>query len=121
MSDKEIKEVKEVKEVKEDSLPLEKSSGVKCPQKEIVSLYHSILPELSPVKQWDGDRQAKLRARWREDKKRQSLEYWKKLFHYISESDFLMGRVNGFKTNLAWIVTRGNFIKIIEGNYENRG
>lgn len=91
----------------------------KCPHEDIVNLYHEILPELSKVKVWTDKRQGYLRTVWNGDKKRQSLEYWQGLFGYVKQSDFLMGRSNEFKADLEWIVKPANFIKIIEGKYEN--
>jgi len=96
-----------------------------CPHQEIVDLYHELLPTGRHVRVWNEVRKAKLRNRWREDKKRQSLDWWRKLFDYIASSDFLAGRTNTagrapFEIDLEWIVTPANFVKIIEGKYENR-
>lgn len=94
-----------------------------CPHQEIINLYHEILPTCPRVKVWTDARKKALVARWREDKKRQSIDYWKRLFEYVSQSDFLMGRTtNPFHgLNIEWIVNSANFTKIIERNYENRG
>lgn len=94
-----------------------------CPHQEIIKLYHEILPVLPPVKIWNKARMAKLRQLWKEDKKRQSLDYWFRFFTYVSESDFLMGRTEKpfHGVNLEWLITQKNFTKIIERNYENRG
>lgn len=93
-------------------------SQMTCPQSEIVDLYHKILPELSPVKSWTEERQAHLRARWKEEAKRQDLDWWKRYFEYIRESPFLMGNGSkGWKPNLEWLVRKKNFINLIEGKY----
>lgn len=96
-----------------------------CPHKEIIALYTEFVPVGIVPKVWDGVRASNLRSRWREDKKRQNLDYWKRLFSYISKSDFLMGKVingNGrpFEISLDWIVKPQNFAKIIEGKYHAR-
>lgn len=92
-----------------------------CPHQKIIDLYHEILPVNPVVKVWNESRSANLRARWNEDTKRQSLEYWRKLFEYIASCDFLVGRTKTpFFANLAWIVKAENFAKIIEANYTNR-
>jgi len=88
-----------------------------CPQQKIVDLYHSILPELPVVKVWGAARQAKLRARWKENPKHQSVEFWERLFGYIRQSTFLMNMDENRFLNLEWIVTSANFIKIIEEKY----
>lgn len=95
-----------------------------CPHQEIVALYHEALPACQRVKTWEGARQTSLRARWREDAKRQSLDYWRRLFAHCAKSDFLMGRTNSpgrapFVFTLAWLVKAENFAKVIEGNYHN--
>jgi len=96
-----------------------------CPHDAIVSLYHELLPSLTRVRDWTDARQALLRKRWSEDAERQSLEWWRNFFAYVAESDFLTGRTAGrggepFECDLEWLVKPRNFIKVIEGRYENR-
>jgi uncharacterized protein YdaU (DUF1376 family) len=101
----------------QDTLPIREQ----CPHEQIVNLYHEILPELPAVKVWNEKRKKLLQTRWREDEKRQDVDYWRRLFTYVSKSDFLMGRTNsGWQTSLEWMLNPSNFVKIIEGNYENR-
>lgn len=106
---------------RKDETPPEKIDD--CPQQEIISLFHAILPECPKVRIWTDRCKAQLRARWREDKKRQSLHFWQELFEYIRESDFLMGKkapsanFRRFIVTLRWIVTADKFSKLIEGNY----
>jgi hypothetical protein len=92
-----------------------------CPHEQIIALYHEHLPMLPTVKVWNAKRRELLRARWREDGKRQTLEFWTKYFRYVAASDFLTGRSGKFTANLEWLVNASNFVKVIEGNYENRG
>ena len=101
-------------------------SGDSCPHDEIITAYHEALPGNPRIKAWTGVRQSNLRARWREDEKRQSLEYWNRLFSHVAASPFLTGRVSGndgrsFLPGLDWIVKPENFAKIIEGRYHDRG
>lgn len=96
-----------------------------CPHQQIIDLYKKNCPEAIHPRTWDGARAIALKARWREGKGRQNLEWWDKFFSYISESDFLMGRVQAlnrrpFELSLDWIVTKSNFDKIIDGKYENK-
>lgn len=91
-----------------------------CPHKQIIEAYHRILPTLPRVRQWTPARQQALRTRWREDEARQDIGWWEKLFEYVKASDFLMGRVSGFQCSLEWLLKAKNFVKVIEGNYENR-
>lgn len=97
-----------------------------CPHQEIIDLYHSTLPTGRQVRLWTPAREAKLRARWREDEKRQSIEWWEKLFSYIAGSDFLTGKTHTpgrtpFELDLEWIITPANLVKIIEGKYHSQG
>jgi hypothetical protein len=96
-----------------------------CPHQAIIDLYHQTIPTGRRVRQWTEARRAKLRARWKEEPNRQCLEWWKEFFAYIGRSDFLTGRTytpgrKPFELDLEWIVTPGNFVKIIEGKYENQ-
>lgn len=96
-----------------------------CPQSEIVSLYHEVLPSLRRVREWTNARQTMLRKRWSEDPARQNLDWWREFFDYVAQSDFLMGRTQGqtgegFDCDLEWLLRPKNFVKVIEGKYENR-
>lgn len=97
--------------------------AVDCPHQEIVDAYHESLPSLTRMRSWNGDRPKNLRARWREDSERQSIDWWKSFFVYVSKSDFLMGRAQQqgergiFQASLDWIIKPTNFNKIIEGRY----
>lgn len=93
-----------------------------CPQQAIIDRYHRILPMGRQVRIWTSAREAKLRGRWREDAKRQNLEWWERLFSYIGESDFLTGKTHTpgrqpFELDLEWIITPANLVKIVEGKY----
>lgn len=93
-----------------------------CPHKEIIALYHEILPMCPQVKDWTPTRAIQLRARWNEDEKRQTLAYWKRFFEYVRTCDFLVGRGSKpFFADLEWITKSANFTKIREAKYENRG
>ena len=102
--------------------PVSSKAADPCPHQAIIDLYHQTLPSGRQVRIWNDTRKAKLRARWKEDPKRQSAEWWGKFFSYIAESDFLTGKTAStnrppFELDLEWIVTPANFVKIIEGKY----
>ena len=88
-----------------------------CPHQKIINLYHEILPELPRVKNWTKKRRSSLSARWREDPKHQTLEYWKRFFEHVRNCPFLMGNGDGPRFDLEWLVKEGNFVKVIEGKY----
>jgi uncharacterized protein YdaU (DUF1376 family) len=103
----------------------ERLSADACPHADILALYHASLPTAPRIKSWTGKRQANLRARWREDAKRQDLDYWQRFFAHVAASPFLTGRVTGqggrpFFAGLDWLVMPENFAKVIEGRYHDR-
>lgn len=96
-----------------------------CPHQEIIDLYHELCPAGRQVREWTPARAQTLRTRWREKPARQSIEWWRRFFGYVSESDFLMGRVIGkdgrsFEVSLDWLIAPKNFVKVIEGTYHNQ-
>ena len=96
-----------------------------CPHADIIALYHETLPANPRIKSWTGKRQNHLRARWREDDKRQNLDYWRRLFSHVAASPFLTGQRTGrdgraFLPGLDWLVQPENFAKVIEGRYHER-
>jgi hypothetical protein len=92
-----------------------------CPHQDIINLYHEKCPTLRKVKVWSGEREKHLRARWRQAEKHQSLEFWARYFEYVAASDFLIGNAGSFSADLEWLVKPSNFIKVVEGKYDNRG
>lgn len=107
------------------SLDPQEQKANDCPHQEIITLYTELIPVGVIPKVWTGTRAAHLKARWREDKKRQELDYWRRLFTYIAESPFLIGQVHDankrpFEISLDWIVKPDNFAKIIEGKYHGK-
>lgn len=92
-----------------------------CPHWRIIELYHKICPMLSKVIYWNQQRQSYLRQRWREDVQRQNLEWWEGFFKKVAESDFLCGRSTcDFTATLEWLIRPRNFVKVLEGNYDNK-
>lgn len=102
-----------------------KADSANCPHSDIIALYHELLPANPRIKVWDGARADALRARWREDPKRQNLDYWRRYFAHVAASPFLTGKVEGqrgrpFLPGLDWLVKASNFAKVIEGRYHER-
>lgn len=102
-----------------------------CPHQEILELFANELPSLAQPRVWNGAREKNLRSRWawvladlkKKDKphgKAAGLEFFQRMFAYVSKSDFLMGRKTDWSCSLSWIVGSENFAKIIEGTYENK-
>ena len=108
------------KERKEDPPVRGKSSVPPCPQDEIIQLYHEILPMLPRVRIWKGQRRKMLEARWKEDRERQNLDWWKEYFEYVFQSDFLIGKTGKWSANLEWLIRPENMVKVLNGNYHGR-
>lgn len=107
----------------EESAPLTKQPE-NCQHKEIIELWHELMPELTSVKTWNEKRAKMLKARWNgkdmDGNKFNNLKFWRKYFEYIRESDWLMGKTgSGWSATLEWVITESNFNKIIEGTYHN--
>lgn len=99
----------------------DKSLSPACPHKEIIRLYHEILPELTHILEWKGQRTKNLAARWKESKERQNLDWWRGFFESkVKMSSFLMGKKTDFQADLRWLVKYENFIKVLEGRYFDR-
>lgn len=95
-----------------------------CPHKQIINLYHEVLPQLRQMKAWGDKRKGYLRSTWRQSRQHQSLDFWAGYFAKVARSDFLMGRVvgsdgRGFDCDLEWLVKYSNLVKVVEGKYEN--
>ena len=96
--------------------------GPPCPYAEIVKLYNEILPELPRAVDVTEARQRAIKARWNEDPRFRSLEWWeKKFFPRVRTIDLLMGRTDfrggAWKANLDFLLTPSKFRKIVEGSY----
>jgi biotin operon repressor len=92
-----------------------------CPYDQIIINFNNALSMLPAVKQLTDKRKKAILARWKEDEKRQSLEWWDSFFGYVAKSDFLTGRSGTWSACcFDWIFKAENFVKIIEGNYENK-
>lgn len=95
-----------------------------CPHETLVNLYHEVLPTLRPVRELNDTRRGYMRSIW---KQRPTLDWWREYFQWVSQSDFLCGRVDGrddkppFVADLEWITKPSNFVKITEGKYHPRG
>jgi len=121
---KDIKDIKETKDIAKGQISDKSDAIVKipnCPIEDIVNIYHEELPELPGVKLLNPDRKKKLAARWKQDAKFQTVEFWREYFRYVKTSDFLMGQKGGFSASFDWLINSANFVKVIEGNYDNRG
>ena len=107
-----------------------------CPVKEIVAMYHDILPEHPRVEIINAQRRGAINARWAdignrlkekgsEDSREARLEYMKHVFLKASRSSFLTGRVTGhdgrtYMVTFDKLMSPSGFIGVIEGRYNDR-
>ena len=104
---------------------------IPCPADEILRLYHAQCQSLPRAMMLNGNRRKHLVSRWREvyatDKfadKSEGIEIFKSFFERVNNSDFLCGRTqnkNGrvWKASLDWLILPTNFLKVVEGHYDN--
>ena len=89
-----------------------------CPHLEIIEIYNETLPELQQVisSRWIGSSRANtLVARWKESPKHQSLGFWKSFFSALRGYPFYLGENDrAWKADLAWLIKRENFDKLLE-------
>ncbi|HWH73074.1 MAG TPA: DUF1376 domain-containing protein [Methylibium sp.] len=108
-----------------------------CPQRRILLLFRQKCPGLPQPRPelWEsGAGGEALRHRWRwlltaerEDGSRyattteEAVEWFAKFFDTVADTPFLMGKRGRWHANLAWLVKRENFTKVVEGHYEREG
>lgn len=97
----------------------EKSSSKEdVPYKEIVKAYNEICKSLPSVRVISDKRKKKMRAIYR---KVGDLDVIIEAFKKAESSDFLSGRSGKWNgCNFDWLINYNNFIKVIEGTYDNR-
>jgi hypothetical protein len=90
----------------------------------IIEAYHQILPGAPKVKAWSTKRRraldARVHERCKDGRPADTIEYWRSLFKTVAASDFLCGRATDFVANIEWLLRPENFLKVIEGQYDNR-
>jgi uncharacterized protein YdaU (DUF1376 family) len=110
-----------------------------CPLKQLVALFSAKVPELPKPRfeMWKDSAGAEaMRQRWkwllgpdavREDNSRyatnaaEAIDWFGRFFDTVKASDFLTGRKGDWKNcDLAWLMKRENFLKVVQGNYTNR-
>ena len=82
----------------------------------IVDLFNSTCLSLPKVQKLTDKRRKKIKALL----KSYNEDDVKSVFAKAENSDFLKGSVNSFQATFDWLIESGNFIKVLEGNYDNR-
>lgn len=116
----EIEKEKEEYSADEQSTPaLAPTPTVKTPYQEIISLYHEICISLPKVRELTDTRKKNIKSRYLQ--MGSDLQQMRAFFDRVERSDFLTYRNGKFTANLDWIFTQRNYVKIIEGQYDNKG
>jgi uncharacterized protein YdaU (DUF1376 family) len=108
---------------KEDKSITQKPAVPACPVEQIIQLYRDTAKRLPSVRIVPDSVKAHIRARWLQDKRFQSLDFWKGFFEYCENNKFLSGQSETrgdrkpFRASLAWVVNATNFAKIINEDY----
>ncbi|RXZ42685.1 helix-turn-helix domain-containing protein [Crenobacter cavernae] len=97
----------------------------------IADLFNRTCCSLPQIKGMSADRIKHFRARWlqagkemgRYDPKDASagFAWWGRFFEVVEASDFLTGRKTGIRLGFDWLMKPANFLKVVEGNYDNEG
>lgn len=102
----------------------------------LAELYHRFCPSLPRISDLSDQRRKAMKARWIQAGKGidmydiadldSGLEWWRTFFQVVEASDFLTGRVapsgsreKPFRANIDWLLKPSNFLKVVEGNYDN--
>jgi len=115
---------RDIEEDKDISIRQQVDVATQTPYQKIVDLYHSICESLPKIRALTAKRKSYIKARWKENP---DMQFWTDFFHRVESSDFLSGRLEPkgdrerpFRADLEWITKESNFIKILEGRYDNR-
>jgi len=89
-----------------------------CKHNEIIQIYRETLPELPNVVlgRYKGSTKEKdLRARWKEDKVHQDINFWRDFFKVVRTNPHWMGENDrSWTASFGWLIKRSNFDKVIE-------
>jgi hypothetical protein len=85
--------------------------------KEVLENFHFYCDKLSKVERLSMERKKHINARFKEFDLNTIIEVFKK----VGKSNFLCGKNDrAWKANFDWIFNETNFLKIMEGKYENQ-
>jgi hypothetical protein len=104
---------------------------ISCPTEELLNLYHEECKSLPRVLMLNDTRRRHLVSRWRDvdaeddlKSKDEGIQIFRQIFQQVHKSDFLSGRTqnrNGrvWKASFDWLMMPTNFLKVVEGQYDN--
>ena len=83
----------------------------------VVDLYHSICVSYPRIRSLSDARKKAIKARL----KSYSLEDFRTVFENAEASSFLKGVDGGWKASFDWLIKEANMLKVMEGNYADKG
>ena len=83
----------------------------------VVNLYHSICVSYPRIRYLSDARKKAIKARL----KSYSLDDFKTVFENAEASSFLKGTDGGWKASFDWLIKEANMLKVLEGNYADKG
>lgn len=111
----------EHKNTEEKNNSIAKTTRFDCER--IVELWNEIIKKPAVAKLTD-DRRKKVKARieeWKAKTQEEAEAKAREIFTRISESDFLSGRTGSWNATFDWLFSNDkNWLKVMEGNYDNR-
>lgn len=97
-----------------------------CPYERIKQVFNESLPELPVITRMSDGRKKALKARWIEETTRlgittqdAGIAHFKAFFERVKSSDFLTGRKTDWRADFDWLIKAANFLKTLEGKYDN--
>lgn len=104
--------------------PTAQSKIAPCPVEQIIQLYENRCTRLPRLRVIPDKTRSAISARWRQDNKFQSMEFWQGFFDYCNDNRFLSGQAEPrsgnqkpFRADLNWIVKPESFANIINEKY----
>lgn len=106
---------KEKEKEKENEIEIENECYTRAG--EVVDLYRQFCPGLIPCELVSAQTNRAILERLREHG---DLDIFRRLFRKAGSSDFLLGKITGWRASLDWLMEERNFAKVLNGAYDNR-
>ena len=96
---------------------IERDKKISSDLQSVVDLYHSICVSFPRIRSLSEARKKAIKARL----KSYSLDDFRALFENAEASSFLKGTEGGWKASFDWLIKEANMLKVLEGNYADKG
>ena len=106
---------KEKEKEKENEIEIENECYARA--EEVVRMYEKFCPGLVRCEILSAGTKKAIADRFREHG---DLAVFERLFRLAGQSDFLLGKVTGWRASLDWLMEERNFAKVLNGVYDNR-